>query len=148
MPSLVYYDLSTGLIQGVWTAVLEEHLTPNMDANNQTHGYLLVDDDTLTAAVLQERYWVQNGALTPATEVTLVATPNPFQADGVAECRVQPQPFLACTLLVGPLGQQTAVDLTTAADPLILTADTPQGFRIALAPIPGMYAAVVMVEAV
>lgn len=147
MPHLAYYDLSTGLIQGIWTAVLEEHLTPNIDADNPTHGYLLVDDDTLSAAILQERYWVNDGVLTPSNEVTLLATPNPFQANGTAECTILPQPFVPCTLLVGQPGEQTAAQLATVDDPLILTADVPQTFAVQLAPLAGTWATPIRVEA-
>jgi hypothetical protein len=147
MPHLAYYDLSTGLIQGVWTAVLEEHLTPNIDQNNPTHGYLVVNDDTLSAAILQERYWVESGVLTPSNEVTLLATPNPFQANGTAACTILPQPFVPCTLLVEQSGQQTAVQLATVDDPLILTADVPQVFGVQLAPLAGTWASAIRVEA-
>jgi hypothetical protein len=147
MPFLAYYERSTGLIQGVWSAVLEEHLVPNIDPDNPTHGYLLVDDDTLTAALLQERYWVQQGVLAPSTEVTLLATPNPFQANGTAECAIRPQPFVPCTLLVGQPGHQAAVALATIDDPLILTADVPQTFAVELAPLAGTWATPIRVEA-
>jgi hypothetical protein len=148
MPHLAYYERSTGLIQGVWTAAAEEHLTPNIDPDNATHGYLIVEDDTLTAAMLQDRYWVENGALVLATEVTLLATPNPFQANGLAECTILPQPFVPCTLLVGQPGQQTSVVLATVDDPLILTADLPQVFPVQLAPLAGTWAASIFVEAI
>jgi hypothetical protein len=147
MPFLAYYELSTGLIQGVWTAALVEHLTPNIDPENATYGYLVVEDETLSAALLQERYWVQDGALAPATEVTLLATPNPFQANGLAECTIRPDPFVACTLLVTALGHESAIEVTSSEDPLILTADVPEAFTVRLAPRAGTWATPVRVEA-
>jgi hypothetical protein len=147
MPHLAYYEQSTGLIQGVWSAVLAEHLTPQIETDHPTHAYLLVDDDTLSPALLQERYWVQNGVLTLATERTLLAVPNPFVADGVAECTIRPQPFVPCTLLVEALGTQTAVALTADDDPLLLTAAVPQVFTVALAPLAGSWATPIAVEA-
>jgi hypothetical protein len=147
MPFLAYYERSTGLIQGVWTAAAVEHLTPNIDPDNPTHGYLVVEDETLSAALLQERYWVQEGALRPATEVTLLATPNPFVANGLAECTIRPEPFVPCTLLVSVLGRESAVEVTSSDDPLILTADVPEAFTVQLAPRAGTWATPVRVEA-
>jgi hypothetical protein len=147
MPYLLAYQLTTGLIQGVWTAVAVEHLQPNVQEDHPTLGYLLVEDDPLTPAQIQERYYVQDGVLKAAAELTLLAVPNPFVADGVAECVVRPEPFVPCTLLVGPLASQTSVALTVSTDPLILTADTPQAFPIRLAPLAGYWAADILVEA-
>jgi hypothetical protein len=148
MPYLLAYELTTGLIQGVWSAAATEHLLPNVQEDHPTLGYLVVEDETVSVADLQERYYVLDGVLTLAEELTLQAVPNPFMADGVAECTIGPQPFVPCTLLVGPLGSQTAVALTTSADPLILTADLPQGFPIRLAPLAGYWATGVLVEAI
>jgi hypothetical protein len=148
MPHLVAYAKDTGLIQGVWSAALAEHLVANIEPAHPTLGYLEVADETLSAAALQERYCVQDGVLHACEELTLVATPNPFVADAVAECVVCPQPFVPCTLLVGPFGQQTEVVLAAADDPLILTADVPQVFAIQLAPLAGYWAAPITIEAV
>ena len=147
MPSLLAYQRTTGLIQGVWSAAATEHLLPNIDEAHPTLGYLVVEDDSVSVADLQQRYYVQDGALLAAAELVLRAVPNPFVADGVAECLVCPEPFVPCTLLVGPLAAQTPVELTSVEDPLILTSDVPQTFPIRLAPLPGYWATDLLVEA-
>jgi hypothetical protein len=147
MPYLLAHERTTGLIQGVWSAAATEHLLPNVQEGHPTLDYLVVEEDTVSATQLQERYYVQNDTLVAAQELTLQAVPNPFVADGVAECVVQPEPFVPCTLLVESQGTQTSVPLTDSADPLRLTADTPQRFRIRLAPQAGSWATELFVEA-
>lgn len=147
MPHLLSYLRGSGLIQGVWSAAHPDHLRPNIEEGHPTLGYLLLDEPALDAHVLQERHWVRDGVLHACAKVTLVATPNPFVADGAAECVIRPQPFVPCTLLVGPLFAQTAVELTTEDDALILTAATPEVVPIQLAPLAGYWAPPIQVEA-
>jgi hypothetical protein len=147
MPHLLAYLRTNGLIQGVWTAAHPDHLRPNIQASHPTLAYLLVAEDVPDVRLLQERHWVHNGVLQVGTEVTLVATPNPFVADGQTACVIRPEPFVPCTLVVGPFGAQREIVLHTVDDPLILTTETPQVVPIQLSPLAGYWATSLTVEA-
>ena len=87
---------------------------------------LPVEDPPLASIFEQSR--VVAGELVAKTAMTITATPNPFDADGVAECDVTVSPFVACTLLV----DDTPYALTTGDPTLVLTSDVPATFAISL----------------
>lgn len=147
MPHLLAYIRATGCITGVWSAAAADHLRPQIQESDPTLAYLLLEDELRDVRLLPERHWVAGGVLQACTEVTLVATPNPFPADGQATCVIRPEPFVPCTLLIGSFGQHTEMVLATHDDPLILTSTTPQVVPIALVPLAGYWATPITVEA-
>lgn len=135
MDTLLRYQLTDGLVVGVWQGTHEELLTAQVVPDDPTHGYLRMTTEESPQA-LMEGWYVQEGALVPKAVLTVHALPNPFTADGVTMCHITVTPFVSCTLVVD--GQQHA--LTEADDVLELTADIPHVFQVSLLPM-GAYRA-------
>lgn len=142
MPLLIKYVLIDGLIRGVWSASVEEQLTPQIVGDDPDFGYLILAGSDQQA--LQEQYLIVEGALVTKPPVTLTASPNPFTADGVAVCTITVTPFLPCTVLVQ--GIPYALD---AGDPaFLLTTDVPTVFQVSLPHQAACWGTPILVEAV
>jgi hypothetical protein len=146
MPHLAQYDRTTGAIVSVWSAAEHALLLAQVQAEDVNSGYLLCGDE-VPVRLLEERYEVREGQLAPRQELQLVAAPATFAADGRAECVVQTEPFVPCTLVVELWGREEQVTLREGDAQLILTADTPQFLGLRVAPLPGYWAAPIRVEA-
>ena len=148
MGLLLKYALSDGLITGLWNSNTPALLEAQRIPGDPTYGYAAVSDRSplgqLGPEVIQERWAVPAGVPTPKATHTLTASPNPFDADGVAVCSITLSPFVACTLLVNG----TPYALTTGDQTLALTSDTPLLFRVVLAPLASAWAPPITVEAV
>jgi hypothetical protein len=142
MAYLLHYLRSTGTILGVWESNDSALLHANMVEEDALYGYLLSTEGSAPQPVGQ--WWVQDGQLVAATELTIEADAVPIAADGVDACTMTVRPFVPCTLLVS--GEPQAL---TVADPtLVLTSDVPHVFRVSLAPLAGYWATPITVEAV
>lgn len=142
MPLLVKYHLTDGLIRGVWSATVVEHLTPQVVEDDPDFGYLIAEGSDQQA--LQVQYLIVDGVLVTKPPVTLTATPNPFAADGEAVCTITVDPFVPCTVLV-----DTTPYALVAEDPaLLLTAEVPAVFTISLSHQAACWGSAIRVEAV
>jgi len=142
MAFLVKHRLTDGAIVSLWEATPPTLLDSQIVLDDGTHGYLFLVTDVPLLEVLEGHY-IRQQMLLPKTVLTLTAAPATFPADGVSECRVSVAPFVPCTLLV----QGEAVSLTTDDPVLVLTADTPQTFYVALDPQAAYRAEPLIVEA-
>ena len=127
---LIKYGLADeGRIAGVWNAATEDLLLPNIVTDDPIYGYLLTDAITEPRHA-GARYRVDpvTETLEEKTEVTIVAVPATFAADGVTECLLTVDPFVPCTLLVNMTPQ-----VLTAEDPVLtLTSMDPARFFVTL----------------
>ena len=65
---LVSYERATGTIVGLWQSTDQALLALQIVSNDPVHGYLFVEDETLTASEIQEHWQVAGGALVPKPE--------------------------------------------------------------------------------
>ena len=142
MAQLIQYALSDGHIQGSYTSNVEALLLAQIVEEDPTYGYLLsLSEMDMTR---QDEYEVLGEVLTRKIALTITAIPSPFVADGLAECAITVTPFVECMLSIN--GVTTA--LTTGDATLLLTADTPQLFRVVLPAMPGYFAEDILILAV
>ncbi len=142
MDALIKYRHSDGGIVGVWTASPASHLVAQIPTEDAAHGYLL-HDATEDPGSLEMTSYVHEELLLTKQALTLTANVPTFAADGMAECAITVEPFVPCDVVVNG-----AVVPLTAEDPtLVLTADIPTVFTIALAPMVAYRADPVTVEA-
>jgi hypothetical protein len=133
---------TTGQIEGVYRSSDATVLEAQATIVEATHDYLLVETEA-SDQVLQSRYYIQGGALTPKTEVTITANPMQFVGDGVATSNITVTPFAPCTLLVN--GTPTA--LTAEDQVLELSSTVPQLFLITLNAQADLWGDAITVEA-
>lgn len=141
---LIKYQRPTGAIVTIWQSNTRALLEGHVAAGEADAGYLWREEDTVAASELVERWRVQEEALVEKTQVTLIAEPETFVADGEEICLVGVTPPTVCTVHIN----RTAYALT-ADDPVVmLTSTTPQTFVVELAAHPTVWALPVMVSAV
>lgn len=143
---LLHYRRDDGSIE----AVYESGLADILELNRR-------EDDAITSLLIdaslpldqQEQYEVREGQVCAKTALTLHAVPLPLPADGQTPCQVTVEPFVPCTLRVMASLRSRAVEVSlTPEDPtLVLTADCPMRFEVHLKPMPGYWAAPLIVEA-
>lgn len=140
MLHVVFYDKATNLLLGTRRS---SSLTDASVLETETRGALVVPGGHPVFQHGETRYRLYAGRIEPKIVLTFSATPNPFDADGVAECLITLDPPEELTVLVG-----TEPVILSPADPeIILTADTPQHFTISLALHPVYWADPLIVEA-
>jgi hypothetical protein len=122
---------------------LADYFAAQIVEDDPVYGYLEDVVDEVSAPELFERWYIVDEVLTEKTELTITAAPTPFDADGIEECLITVDPFVACTLLVN--GEP--VVLTTGDDTLELTSDVPATFTIVLQPMATYWASAITVEA-
>jgi hypothetical protein len=133
------YTTATGQPWQHFTASSEALLTAQVAPS----GFAFAAVPSGLTAVTLPQYVYSGDAFAPLTPVTITATPNPFAADGVTECTVTLDPFVAGTLLVG-----TTPYVLTSGDPtLVLTSDVPTTFAVRLAWNPTQYADPILIMA-
>jgi hypothetical protein len=142
MAQLLQYRLSDGRIWGIYTSNTQALLEAQIVAGDPTYGYLF---PVSPIEVRRQGYYeVISNVVVLKTTFRITASPSPFVADGVKECSITVSPFVECSITVN--GTSTA--LTTGDQTLLLTADTPQSFRVALVVMPGYVAEDILIEAV
>jgi hypothetical protein len=142
MSRLLRYRVSDGAITGCWEGI-PAYLEAQVDTSDPTVGYF---DDVVADIPLPELFeqWrIVEEVVTAKATVTILASPNPFAANGTAVCLVTVQPFVPCTLLVNG----TPVALTLEDTTLELTSDVPATFQLALASMATHWALPLSVEA-
>jgi hypothetical protein len=140
MAFVARYVRSTGHIDGIWESSTLDLLIAQIVGDDPTYGYLLSTDAAPTPL---DHWWVQDGVLVSATELTITADVATFAADGVESCTLTVTPFVACTLLVNSVPWSLVPE-----DPaLVLTTDVPLVFQVRLAPLAGYWAVEITVEA-
>lgn len=143
MQLLLQYAKADGRIMGVWQAIPETMLPEHVTDGTEIYAFALTETELSPIVVLNDYAWV-DGALVPKEPLELVATPNPFQANGDTECQITVAPFTPCTLLVN--GQPYA--LTDEDRTLLLTSTRAQPFDVRLEPVGRYKAEALRVEAI
>jgi hypothetical protein len=143
MAQLLKYTLSDGQVVGCFTSDHQEMLAAQVVIDDPVYGYILTDPEI--PAEEQTHHDVVEEAIVAKLPVVLTATPNPFTADGVAECTITADPFVPCWLRVNT---EEPVELTYDDPTLALTADVPALFTVTMVPRPGYWADTLIVEAV
>lgn len=142
MHALLQYQKPNGVILGIWQADPTTMLLSQVTAADPLVGYEVLDTE-IPATTLLTDYYILDGTLTPKAIVVITADPAAFPADGTTVCQLSVEPFMSCTLVVGSTPQHLTMD-----DQVIeLTADTPQTFRVTLAPMAAYRAMPITVEA-
>ena len=145
---LVQYVLSDGHIRSAWESSNPALLEAQRVVEDPLYGYVALDAEHPQVATpfetLAAEWQIVDEVVTAKTLLTITATPNPFDADGVTVCVITVDPFVACTVRV----DGTPYALTIEDPALELTSDVPRLFHVQLESMATHYADAITVEAV
>lgn len=141
---LIKYRRRDGQIEAIWTSNSRDLLAGHVAETDEEAGYLFREEETVGVSELVERWSVQEGQLREKVQVTLIAEPETFVADGDEICLIGVLPATSCTILIN--GEPYAL---TADEPCVtLTSPTPQTFAVQIQSHPAVWALPITVTAV